>query len=117
MQKSNEIETLFMRMPLQSKKGSEVLEALQEMTIRLERKGLIARRLHADRGSEFITRTLKSWRRQKGVYKTMIEVQDSKSNGRAELAAGIFKRLGRMLIKCAGMRRSTGHTQYIALHI
>ena len=104
-EESSEIETLFIGVPLQSKKGTEVLEALQEIVIRLEREGLIVRRLHTDRGTEFMTKSLISWCRSKGIYKTTTEVQDSKSNGRAELAAGIFKRLGRTLLKCAKLPR------------
>ena len=98
---SQEIETLFICTPLRSKKGGEVLEAVQEITIKLEREGLIVRRFHSDRGSEFTTKALTSWCKNKGIYKTTTEVGDSKSNGRAELAAGIFKRLGRTLLKCA----------------
>ncbi|MFN9918013.1 MAG: hypothetical protein ACK53L_35835, partial [Pirellulaceae bacterium] len=82
-----------------------VLEAIQELTIRIEREGLIVRRLHTDRGTEFTTKALVSWCRSKGIYKTTREVGDSKSNGRAELAAGIFKRLGRTLLRCADIPR------------
>ena len=100
-----------MRVPLKSKKGQEVLEATQELTIRLEREELIVRRLLTDRGTEFTTKALVSWCRSKGIYKTTTEVGDGKSNGRAELAAGIFKRLGRTLLRCADIPREFGRTR------
>ena len=47
---SQEIDSLFMCVPMKTKPGPEVLEAIQEITIRLEREGLIVKRLHTERG-------------------------------------------------------------------
>ena len=58
---SHEVETLMIAMPMKSKKAPEVLGCIQEITIRLERKGLIVRRLHTDRGTEFVNRALQTW--------------------------------------------------------
>ena len=70
--------------PLTSKKGSEVLRAIQRVWVRILGLGLTVRRLHTDGGREFCNRGLEAWALARGLRHTFSVPSDSKSNGRIE---------------------------------
>ena len=101
--KKQKVRTLMLAATLRSKKGPEVLAALQDLHTRLEARGFKVGRVHSDRGSEFLTLSFKRWCSSKSIGRTTTVGDDAKGNGRAEAAIGLYKRRGRTHLMSAGL--------------
>ena len=93
-----EIEIHTLAVPLSTKGGKEVLDAIQTMYLELKRQGFPVARLHSDRGKEFMNHALRRWCFNRDIAKTSTAADDWRSNGRAEVAIKHLKsRMRRVL--------------------
>ena len=96
------VKTLCLGVPLRSKKGKEVLPAVQAVVNRLEASGFPVHRYHADRAKELRSAALVSWCRSSGIYTTWTP-GDSPAGNKAELSVQQLKSAARKLLSVAGM--------------
>ena len=94
--------TLCLGIPLRSKKGKEVMGAVQSMLNRLEACGFPVHRYHADRAQEVKSRALVAWLRDKGIHATWTP-GDTPAGNKAELAVQQLKGSSRKLLSAAGL--------------
>ena len=93
-----EIEIHTLAVPLSTKGGKEVLDAIQTMYLELKRQGFPVARLHSDRGKEFMNHALRRWCFNRDISKTSTAADDWRANGRAEVAIKHLKsRMRRVL--------------------
>ena len=93
-----EIEIHTLAVPLSTKGGKEVLDAIQTMYLELKRQGFPVARLQSDRGKEFMNHALRRWCFNRDIAKTSTAADDWRSNGRAEVAIKHLKsRMRRVL--------------------
>ena len=85
--------------PLSSKKGPEVLRAIQRIHARILLLGLSVRRMHSDQGREFHNRAVASWCASRDICQTFAVPSDPRSNGRVESAVGQVKNGVRALLR------------------
>ena len=101
-EKPLKIQNLTMMAPLTSRHVKHVLPALQILHARFRSLGIPMLRMHSDRAKEFISRPVRAWTAQVGMYQTVTSGDDSKSNGRCEAELGQWKRRLRLLLKSSG---------------
>ena len=77
--------TLFLGVPLRSKKGREVLLQVQGLVNRLESAGFPVQRYHADRAKELRSASLIAWLKGRGIHCTWT-AGESPAGNRAELS-------------------------------
>ena len=94
--------TLFMGVPLRTKKAKEVLPAVQAVVNKLEAFGFPVHRYHADRAQELKSKALVSWCRDRGIHPTWTP-GESPAGNKAELAVQQLKGLTRKLLHVAGL--------------
>ena len=63
-----ELRTLYMVQPLLSRKGPEVLQAVQQFKVQLGCRRLPLHLVHSDRAKEFQTRAMKAWMADQGIH-------------------------------------------------
>ncbi|CAE7404103.1 GIP [Symbiodinium sp. CCMP2592] len=79
-----EMQALRFVVPLERHRGKEVLEAVQELYIRIRTLGLPIVRLHSDRAREFRVKPLRRWCRDRDIYQTYTEGLAPSQNAAAE---------------------------------
>ena len=94
--------TMFLGVPLRSKKGKEVLGAIQSLINKLEAFGFPIKRYHADRAQELKSRALVAWLRDRGIHGSWTPGEAPAGN-RAELAVQQLKALSRKVLFSAGL--------------
>ena len=94
--------TLFMGIPLRSRRGKEVLAAVQKVVIQLEAYGFPVHRFHADRAKELRSADLVSWLRHRGLHCTWTP-GESPAGNKAELAVQNLKGVTRKLLATAAL--------------
>ena len=92
--------TLFLGVPLRSKRSKEVFPAVQAVINRLESYGFPVHRYHADRAQELRARPLVEWCRARGIHATWTPGEAPAGN-KAELAVQQLKGLARKLLAVA----------------
>ena len=92
--------TLFLGVPLRSKRSKEVFPAVQAVINRLESYGFPVHRYHADRAQELRARPLVEWCRARGIHATWTPGEAPAGN-KAELAVQQLKGLARKLLAAA----------------
>ena len=60
----------MMAEPIASKQKSDVLSAVQRMTIKLQRHGYPLLRIHSDRGGEFVNKGFRTFCEARQIYRT-----------------------------------------------
>ena len=93
----------MMAEPIASKQKSDVLSAVQRMTIKLQRHGYPLLRIHSDRGGEFVNKGFRTFCEARQIYRTTGDPGSPQTNGRSEATVGVFKRGVRALLKQAGL--------------
>ena len=93
----------MMAEPIASKQKSDVLSAVQRMTIKLQRHGYPLLRIHSDRGGEFVNKGFRAFCEARQIYRTTGDPGSPQTNGRSEATVGVFKRGVRALLKQAGL--------------
>ena len=88
---------------LSSKKSPEVLGAVKEMLLQVRRLGLVVRRIHTDRGKEFVNKGLKGLCRDRDIIYTTTTADDFRANGRVEALVGRAKCAARTYLSSTGM--------------
>ena len=88
--------------PLRTKTGPEVTEAVQKMILEIS-KDFPVRCLHHDPGTEFSSTTLSRWLANKGVRVQHSLPTDKRGNGLAERSVGWVKERIRTLLKGASL--------------
>ena len=101
-EKPLKIQNVTMMAPLTSRHVKHLLPALQTLHARFRSLGIPMLRMHSDRAKEFISRPVRAWTAQVGMYQTVTSGDDSKSNGRCEAELGQWKRRLRLLLKSSG---------------
>ena len=86
--------------PLKSKNGPEVAEAVQTMIIKISTTYPV-RSIHHDPGTEFASTALTRWLADKGIRISHSLPTDKRANGLAERTVGWFKSRIRTLLKSA----------------
>ena len=94
--------TLFLGVPLRSKKGREVLLQVQGLVNRLEAAGFPVQRYHADRAKELRSASLVAWLKSRGVHCTWT-AGESPAGNRAELSVQSLKGFIRKLLVVSGL--------------
>ena len=94
--------TIFLGVPLRSKKGKEVLGAIQSLINTLEAYGFPVKRCHADRAQELKSKALVEWLRDRGIHGTWTP-GESPAGNKAELAVQHLKGVSRKAILVAGL--------------
>ena len=87
--------------PLRSKKGHEVLCAIQKIYTEIRLLNLAVRRIHSDQGREFANKPLERWAQSRDIAVTFSVPSDPKSNGRVEGQVGMVKNGIRALLRSA----------------
>ncbi|CAE7819778.1 GIP [Symbiodinium sp. CCMP2592] len=87
-------------LPLRTKAGPEVTEAVQRLILHIGRDYPV-RSVHHDPGTEFSTTVLARWLAEKGVRVSHSLPTDKKANGLAERTVGWFKSRMRTLLRGA----------------
>ena len=93
-----ELRTLYLAQPLLSRKGPEVLQAIQNFRIQLKRRKLPLDHIHSDRGREFQTRALRTWVAEHSIYHTRSSGSEPAGNSTAELGVRWVKARTRALL-------------------
>ena len=94
--------TMFLGVPLRTKKAQEVTPAVQTVICRLETAGYPVDRYFADRAQELRSSGLAAWLRSYGVYASWTAGEDPASN-KAELAVQYLKAATRKLLKASNL--------------
>ena len=94
--------TLFIAVPLRSKRGKEVLGQVQAMVNRFECVGFPIHRYFSDRAKELRSHELISWMRDRGVHASFTAGEDPQGN-KAELAVKHIKQGIRKLLQATGL--------------
>ena len=89
--------TLFLAVPLRTRKGKEVLAAVQLLVNRLETWGFPVHRYHADRAKELRSAALVQWLRTQAIHATWT-AGESPAGNKAELAVQNIKGGARKLL-------------------
>ena len=98
LKKPVELRTLYLAQPLLSRKGPEVLQAIQNFRIQLKRRKLPLDHIHSDRAREFQTGALRTWVAEHGIYRTRSSGSEPAGNSTAELGVrGVKARTGALL--------------------
>ena len=92
--------TLFLGVPLRTKRGKEVLSQVQCLINRLEAHGYPVNRFHSDRAKELRAAALIDWLRNRGIHATWTP-GDSPAGNKAELGVQNLKGLTRKLLGIA----------------
>ena len=79
-----ELRTLYMVQPLLSRKGPEVLQAVQQFKVQLGRRRLPLQVVHSDRAKEFQTRAMKAWMADQGIHHSRSSGSEPAGNSTAE---------------------------------
>ena len=98
LKKPLELRTLYLVQPLLSRKGSEVLQAIQNFRIQLKRRKLPLDHIHSDRAREFQTRALRTWVAEHGIYNTRSSGLEPAGSSTAELGVRWVKARTRALL-------------------
>ena len=85
------IHNLIFAEPVCSKRGGEVLRAVQKIYTQIRLLSLAVRRVHSDKGREFCNSALESWAEARDIAVTYSAPEDPRSNGRAEAIVGLAK--------------------------
>ena len=94
--------TLFLGIPLRSRKGGEAMAAVQALINRLEATGFPVHRYHSDRAKELRSRDLVTWLQAQGIHHTWTP-GESPAGNKAELAVQHLKAAGRKLLAASGL--------------
>ena len=84
--------------PLEKHRGRDILEAIQDIYITLRTMGMPLLRIHSDRASEFRTKMLRKWARERDVFQTYSEGVAPAQNGSAEGHVKWLKKRARTLL-------------------
>ena len=93
-----ELRTLYMVQPLLSRKGPEVLQAVQQFKVQLGRRRLPSQVVHSDRAKEFQTRAMKAWMADQGIHHSRSSGSEPAGNSTAELGVRWVKARTRALL-------------------
>ena len=93
-----ELRTLYMVQPLLSRKGPEVLQAVQQFKVQLGRRRLPLHVVHSDRAKEFQTRAMKAWMADQGIHHSRSSGSEPAGNSTAELGVRWVKARTRALL-------------------
>ena len=93
-----ELRTLHMVQPLLSRKGPEVLQAVQQFKVQLGRRRLPLHVVHSDRAKEFQTRAMKAWMADQGIHHSRSSGSEPAGNSTAELGVRWVKARTRALL-------------------
>ena len=96
--------TLFVGLPLRTKRGKEVLLAVQSVVNKLEAYGYPVHRYHSDRAKELRSTILLVWIKNKGLHATFT-AGESPAGNRAEVAVQSLKGSIRKLLNIASIPR------------
>ena len=105
LNKPMELQTLKFSVPLERHRGKEVLEAIQDIYVKLRSLGLPLTRIHSDRGREFRVRPLRKWCKERDIYQTFTEGVTPTQNAAAESHVKWLKARTRMLITASGLEK------------
>ena len=94
--------TLFLGIPLRSRKGGEAMAAVRALINRLEATGFPVHRYHSDRAKELRSRDLVAWLQAQGIHHTWTP-GESPAGNKAELAVQHLKAAGRKLLAASGL--------------
>ena len=84
--------------PLPSKAAPVVLDGITEILTKIKALGLCVRRVHSDRGREFVNMAMKRYCSHRGLVRTTTSADDFKMNGRCEAMVGRLKSATRTLL-------------------
>ncbi|CAE7741106.1 Ppp5c [Symbiodinium sp. CCMP2592] len=93
-----EMDTIYMVYPVRSRRGGDIMLAVQEAVLRLKLLGMPVARLHSDRGSEFASKGLRKWLLDRDIYHTRSEALVPQTNGAAERGVRWFKTMAKVLM-------------------
>ena len=93
-----EMSTLYLMVPMRSRRTDQVLEAAQALYKKLRRANLPIVQIHTDRAREFRRR----WTVDRGVHHSRTSGSEPEANGTAECAVKFFKRRARQLLISSG---------------
>ena len=94
--------TLFLGIPLRTKRGSEVMGQVQALVNRLESFGYPVHRYFADRAKELRSHALIQWLRERGIRASFTAGEDPAGN-KAEVSVQRLKQDARKLLRVADL--------------
>ena len=100
--KLGKTKTVFLGVPLRSKRGKEVYVQVQGLINKLEAFGLPVHRYHADRAKELRSTALIHWLKGQGIHPSWT-AGESPAGNRAELAVQNLKGFVRKLLVISGL--------------
>ena len=111
---SKVLELPFM-VPLPSKAAPVVLDGVTEILTKIKAMGLCVRRVHSDRGREFVNMAMKRYCSHGGLIRTTTSADDFKMNGRCEAMVGRLKSATRTMLAAAGL--GSDHWSFAMRHV
>ena len=93
-----EMDTIYMVYPVRSRRGGDIMLAVQESVLRLKLLGLPVARLHSDRASEFAFKGLRKWLLDRDIHRTRSAALVPQTNGAAERGVRWFKTMAKVLM-------------------
>ncbi|CAE7205236.1 unnamed protein product [Symbiodinium sp. CCMP2592] len=94
--------TLFLGVPLRSKRGAEVMAQVQALVNRLETAGFPIHKYFSDRAKELRSHALIGWLRHRGIHPESTSGEDPAGN-KAEVAVQHLKQDARKLLRAADL--------------
>lgn len=101
-----EVKVFWRVVPVKSKRGDEVLQAVVDMIMRRKADGFNVVQVHSDNGGEFTSAVTKRWMFNRGYMRTYTAGDDPQSNGRAENSVQQAKSQIRRLLQQGGLEAS-----------
>ena len=84
LKKPMEMQALRFCVPLEQHRGKEILEAVQDLYVKIRAMGLPLTRIHSDRAREFRVKPLRKWCRERDIFQTYTEGLAPTQNAMAE---------------------------------
>ena len=101
--------------PLPSKAAPGVLDGITEILTKIKAMGLCVRRVHSDRGREFVNTAMKRYCSHRGLIRTTTSADDFKMNGRCEAMVGRLKSATKTLLSASGI--GADHWAFAMRHV
>eukprot|EP00439_Symbiodinium_sp_Y106_P027774 s2669_g3.t1 len=105
LKKPMEMQALRFCVPLERHRGKEILEAVQDLYVKIRALGLPLTRIHSDRAREFRVKPLRKWCRERDIYQTYTEGLAPTQNAMAESHVKWLKGKARLHLQSAELEK------------
>ena len=105
LKKPMEMQALRFCVPLERHRGKEILEAVQDLYVKIRALGQPLTRIHSDRAREFRVKPLRKWCRERDIFQTYTEGLAPTQNAMAESHVKWLKGKARLHLQSAELEK------------